>query len=258
MRGYFQKDDYVLLVYDDRRKWMRQITDKPFHCNYGIINLEELIDKPYGYKIQTNTGKYLLAVYPTLMDWFDFFEHSSQIIYTKDAAMIPLLLDAKPGDIVYEAGTGSGALTAILSRSVGTNGRVITHEIREHAQKTAIKNLKKLGINNVEFILQDVATKGFKPGTADSIFLDLGDLEDVIPYTCQILKQGGKIVLFIPTFQQLEKSYKLLASNNYRGIYALELIERGIQLKQGAFRPATRMIGHTGFLMHARYYPFKD
>ncbi len=211
--------------------------------------------------IETNTGKKIKATMPTLLDWFDHFEHGSQIIYGKDAAMITLLLDAKPGDIVYETGTGSGALTSVLSRSVGETGRVITHEVRESAHKIAKRNHTKLGTTNVEFILQDVAEKGFIDEIdgiklqADSLVLDMGDPWRAIPHSKKIMRTGARIVVFIPTYQQLDKMFQNLIENDFREVRAIELIEREIQYKKNALRPATRMIGHTGFLLHGTYYP---
>ena len=161
VKGQFKLGDNVLLIYDRRRRWLKKITENDFHCNYGMINLADLVGKRYGESIETNTGKWIRAVPPTLLDWFDHFEHGSQIIYAKDAAMISLLVDAKPGAIIYETGTGSGALTSVLSRSVGESGHIITHEVRESARNTAIKNHKKLDSQNVSFILRDVAENGF-------------------------------------------------------------------------------------------------
>lgn len=253
--GTFKENDLVLLVYDKKRRWMKKITDKAFHTNYGHVNLMELVGQPLGSSLQTNKGKWIKATLPTLLDWFDFFEHKSQIIYAKDAAMISLLLDAKPGDKIYEAGTGSGALTSLLSRAVGDRGSIITHENREDAQKVAIKNVEKLGLTNIEFISCDVIEDGFAPGEADSLILDMGDPWLAIPRVVEIMKIGGRIVLFIPTFQQLEKAHDALDENEFKGIRTIELIEREIQMKKHAYRPSTRMIGHTGFLMSATYHP---
>lgn len=261
MKGNFELGDKVLLIYDKKRRWLKTISDDEFHCNYGMIKLIDLVGMSYGGGIQTNTGIWIHAVQPTLMDWFDYFEHGSQIIYQKDAAMIIMLLDAKPGDIIFEAGTGSGALTSLLSRSVGKEGRVFTHEIRESAHKTAKKNHRRLGTSNVTFLLQDVTFDGFidkiedEKIYCDSMVLDMGDPWRAINNATKVLRPGSRLVIFIPTYQQLEKMNLALLERNFRDIRAVEYLEREIQLKKEAIRPATRMIGHTGFLMHATFYP---
>ena len=93
-KGVFEKDEMVLIIYDFKRRWMKKITEDNFHTNYGFINLADLVGMSYGSSIQTSKGKWLKLVPPTMMDWIDSFEHQSQIIYAKDAAMITLLLDA--------------------------------------------------------------------------------------------------------------------------------------------------------------------
>ncbi|MCY3411476.1 MAG: tRNA (adenine-N1)-methyltransferase [Candidatus Heimdallarchaeota archaeon] len=264
MSDSIQMEDHVLLVFDKKRRWLKKVVEKDFHCNYGMIHLQDLVGKHYGEKIETNTGKWLRIMPPSIMDWFDFFEHGSQIIYAKDAAMIVMLLDIKPGDIIFEAGTGSGALTSVLSRAVGESGMVITHEVRESAYKTAKRNHERLGTKNVEFILQDVAEIGFaqeidgKELHADGLILDMGDPWTVMEHTKRVLKIGGRIVVFIPTYQQLEKMFPTLLEHNFKELKAIELLEREIQYKRNAIRPATRMIGHTGFLLSGIYLPMLD
>lgn len=261
MKGKFQLGDHVLLIYDRRRKWLKKIVEKEFHTNYGMINLADLVGLTYGEKIETHSGKWLLAIPPTLLDWFDHFEHGSQIIYAKDAAMIAMLVDAKPGAIILETGTGSGALTSVLSRSVGESGVVITHEVRESAYMTAKRNHERLGTKNVIFIQQNVAEKGFVNQIdgievmIDGVVLDMGDPWTVVEHVVKVLRPAARIVVFIPTFQQLDRMFKMLIENNFRDVKAIELIEREIQYKANAMRPATRMIGHTGFLLHGTFFP---
>lgn len=253
MKGEFNYGDHVLLVYDKRRRWIREIEDDQFHCNYGSVDLSELVGSPYGSSIQTTKGKSLKAFPPTIIDWINSFKHKSQIIYEKDAAMINLLLDAKNGDTIYEAGTGSGALTAILARSVAPGGMIITHDNRPEAVDIARKNIANLNLTNIHFNMRDIKDQGFVEGKADGLILDMGDPWEVIDKVTQVLIPGGMIVIFIPTFNQLSKTDEELWNNNFKEIRAIELIEREIQIKKGAIRPATRMIGHTGFLLSARY-----
>lgn len=256
MKGTFNEEDAVLLIYDRRRRWIRYISEGEFHCNYGSVDLTELIGKSYGYRITTSKGKELKSLPPSIIDWInDAFEHKSQIIYEKDAAMISMLLDLKPGDVVYEAGTGSGSLTAIMARKVGPSGKIITHDNREQAYEVAQRNAGKLGLENIEFHLRDIKEDGFVTGTTSALVLDMGDPWRIIDKTTSVMNPGARIVIFLPTFDQLGKTAEELERNKYENIKAIELLEREIQLKPGAIRPATRMIGHTGFLVSATYLP---
>src|SRR5438270_338930 len=55
----------------------------------------------------------------------------AQPIYPKDLGAILLHADVSPGDLVIEAGTGTGALTIAALRAVGPAGRVVSYELRE-------------------------------------------------------------------------------------------------------------------------------
>ena len=246
----FKNGESVVLV-GGKDRWIAKLEETVFHCKLGGINLAEIIGKFPGVQIETNRGKQLRVYRPTKEEIIRNLSHSSQIIYEKDAALIVFLGNILPGMTVYEAGTGSGSLTSILAMSVGTHGKVVTHEVRKQAQEIAIKNIEKLGLNNIEFVLKDVST-GFKEGKADSIVLDMGDPWNAIPHASETLNQGGKIVIFVPTFNQLEKTKKVLKDNNFVDIKGFEFLEREIQISDNSTRPATRMVGHTGFLLAAK------
>ncbi len=247
----FKEGDPVILIFGKDR-WLVSATKKDFHCKLGRINLYEIIGKKPGDEIKSNKNKSLKIYVPTLNDIIRNVTHSSQIIYEKDAAMISFLANVQPGMTVYEAGMGSGSLTIILSRLVGSHGKVVTHEIRKEAFETGRKNVKKYGLDNVEFININVK-EGFKEGKADALILDMGDPWEAIEQATKVLKVGGRIVVFLPTFNQLEKTKNELSNHGFFDIKTIELIEREIQISKNAVRPSTRMIGHTGFLMSGTY-----
>src|SRR3989344_7550180 len=63
--------------------------------------------------------------------------------------MITHALDLKPGEKVFEIGTGSGYQTAIIAKIVGPKGKVISTEIVPELVAFSRENLKKAGIKNV-------------------------------------------------------------------------------------------------------------
>ena len=253
MDDIFRNDDSVLLYYSPSKSWIKRVTNSEFHTNFGYVNLNDIKGKAIGSTISTNTGKTFYLLKPGLTDWIKNFKHGSQIIYEKDAAAISLLLDLSGGKTVIEAGTGSGALTAVVANIVGPTGKIFTFDNREVALETAKRNLQQLKYTNIQFHLKDVFEDGFLGSPVDAMFLDLGDPWRVAGHISSNLKVGGKLVAFLPTFNQIEKTWNVLRDEGFIEIIVKELIERNIQLKDGAIRPSTRMIGHTGYLLSARY-----
>ncbi|MCE7741665.1 MAG: tRNA (adenine-N1)-methyltransferase [Candidatus Heimdallarchaeota archaeon] len=243
----------VLIVLDTRKRWLSKVTSgKQFHCHKGFFDFDQIIGQPYGSKVRTNKSIDLTIYKPIPSDFLQHIPHSSQIIYTKDAGLILLNGGIHPGSLVIEAGTGSGALTSILAKYVGSEGHVYTYDNREEAYNTSKKNLERLGLESqVTIKLKDVS-EGFDEEKVDAVVLDLGDPCEIIPHAYAALKLGGVLTVFMPTYNQVERVYIKLQEYSFGDIEALELILRGIQLKRNAIRPNTRMIGHTGFLIFAR------
>lgn len=69
------------------------------------------------------------------------------------AVIMTELLDVKSGQKVLEIGTGSGWQSALLSRLVGSKGKVFTIEVIPELAEFARKNLGKLYIKNVEVVV---------------------------------------------------------------------------------------------------------
>ena len=248
----FELGDLILLISRTGQKYCTKLDFLKFHCSFGVIELGGLIKKEPGHRFITNLGKEVIVLFPSLGDETKTIKHESQIIYKKDAALIAFLVSAVSGSTIYEAGTGSGALTSILAKFVGSTGRIITHERRKEALNIAKQNIQKQGLKNVQFHYVDVQT-GFCPGNADGLILDLGDPYKVIPQATKVLIPGKKIVVFLPTYNQIAPTIKSLEENHFIEINGSEFLERKLDLKKNAIRPKTRMIGHTGFILSARF-----
>lgn len=68
-------------------------------------------------------------------------------------------LELKPGEKVFEIGTGSGYQAAIIAKIVGPEGNVITTEVVPELVQFARQNLKNAKIGNV-VILEEDGSKG--------------------------------------------------------------------------------------------------
>lgn len=91
--------------------------------------------------------------------------------------MMTHALDLKPGEKVFEIGTGSGYQTAIIAKIIGEKGRVITTEILPELVAFAKENFKKAGLKNIEAYEED-GSKGMKDkGPFDKIIITAASRE---------------------------------------------------------------------------------
>ncbi|MDT7889632.1 MAG: tRNA (adenine-N1)-methyltransferase [Desulfurococcales archaeon] len=245
-----------ILVYIDskRRKVLRVGRGKAFTSDKGSIELGRIIGMSYGAEIMTSVGVKAHVYRPSITDLiYSTFSRPTQVIYPKDAGYVVLVLDISPGKKVLEIGMGSGAMTAYMANLVRPDGKIYAYEVREDVANVAIENLERIGLRDyVEVKMRD-ASQGVDERDVDAAFIDIGDPWRVVNVVFEALKPGCQAAFFIPTFEQVSKLYSSLKSHGGWGdIRAVELIERPIDLKEGAIRPSTRMIGHTGYIVIAR------
>ncbi|PPR97147.1 hypothetical protein GOBAR_AA23500 [Gossypium barbadense] len=123
--------------------------------------------------VKVNRGGfvYLLASIPEL--WTLVLSHRTQILYIADISFVIMYLEAVPGCLVLESGTGSGSLTTSFARAVTPTGHgcfIIFHSFnREDFERTGISTLVTMGVRDIQ---GEVFPDQFY-GLADSIFLDL-------------------------------------------------------------------------------------
>lgn len=102
-------------------------------------------------------------------------------------------LELKPGNKVFEVGTGSGYQAAIIAKIVCDNGKIITTEVVPELVQLAKKNLKMAGINNA-FVYEEDGSNGMKEEAPfDRIIITAACKEFPKPLIEQ-LKTGGIIV----------------------------------------------------------------
>ncbi|MFW9921754.1 MAG: tRNA (adenine-N1)-methyltransferase [Candidatus Thorarchaeota archaeon] len=248
-----QDGDYVLISASAEKKWMVKVEkDKDFHTHKGTIPLNDLIGLEYGSNYTNNKDATFYLWKPIPYDYLDAITHSTQVIYQTDIAQIIFSAGICSGQKVIEAGTGSGGLTSALARYVSPGGMVYSYDIKEEHQSTARKNILKLGLEkNVEFKIRDVTT-GFEHNDVDAVILDMPNPWDVVIHARKALTGGGILVVFVPTYIQVDQTLEKLVQNDFFQIEAYEVIRRDLSTKIGAIRPVTRMVGFTAFLIVAR------
>ncbi len=68
-------------------------------------------------------------------------------------------LELKPGEKVFEIGTGSGYQSAIIAKIIGPKGKVITTEVVPELVQFARQNLKRAKIDNI-FVYEEDGSNG--------------------------------------------------------------------------------------------------
>jgi protein-L-isoaspartate(D-aspartate) O-methyltransferase len=113
------------------------------------------------------------------------------------------MLDLKPGMTVLEVGSGSGYVSALMSKIVGQKGKVYGIEIIKELAEQSKKNLSNEGITNAEIINADGSN-----GLKEKIQFDRIIISCACPFVPKTLfeqlKEDGKIVAPIgDEFQQI-------------------------------------------------------
>lgn len=252
MTRQVKKDDTVVLIDDNYSRFIINAngkTDK--YKGVGVFDPTTLVGKEYGEKYQIGSKLFWILI-PSLQDKLQGIKRRAQIILPRDAAQIIINCSIKPGDIVLEAGIGSGSLTIALANFVSPNGKVISYDIREDFIKHAMKNLVKANFENlVKTKIKDI-TIGIDEKELDAIILDIPNPWDAVGNAWNALKIGGYLCSYSPLISQMEKAVKEIKKHNFIEIKTLENIQRKMVVSEQGTRPSFQMLGHTGYLTFAR------
>lgn len=219
---------------------------------------DELIGKPDGSLVTLSGDKIMLALRPTFGEYVLKMPRGAQVLYPKDLALIPMWADVYPGARVFEAGTGSGALTMALLRAVGPRGQVVTYEAREDFARTAMTNIERyMGAVPNLVSLRKNAYEGIDlldDGVPfDRLVLDLPEPWQVVPHAARALRSGGVYLSFVPTVPQVQQTVEALERAAVFGmVETFETLLRTWSIQGRSVRPDHRMVAHSGFLTVAR------
>jgi len=190
-------------------------------------------------------------VSPVQSDLQSNLKRGPQIISPKDAAWIIYKSGISTGDTVIEAGSGSGALTLGLAQSIAPKGKVITFENHSSHFKIAKRNIDMSPWNDLVDIRNEELNDDTEIIPASSIILDLPNPWDIISWAQKSIRVGGFLISYVPTVNQVQKLIDSM--ENWKEIDTVETIQRTWQSKSNALRPQSNMIGHTGFIISARW-----
>lgn len=260
MRGMsrFSNGERIHLVDQKQRQYALTLkAGETYQFSGQKIAHDELIGRPDGSIVTLSGGKRMMALRPTFGEYVLKMPRGAQILYPKDLAIIPMWADIYPGARVFEAGTGSGALTMALSRTVGPDGLVVTYEIREDFAQTAKANIAR-SLNPTNLIcFRKNAYEGIDllddKVPFDRVVLDLPEPWQVVPHAIKALRSGGIFLSFVPTVPQVMQTVEALERTALFGmIETFETLLRTWSVRGRSVRPDHRMVAHSGFITVAR------
>ena len=254
-RGPFRPDEAVIFIDRKDREYLARLDrNKAISIRGGKISVEEIIGLDEGTLIHSSLNEAFLVLRPSLPQLIPNLPRNAQVIYPKDIGPILVWADVFPGARVIEGGVGAGALTMALLRAVGSDGQVISYEIREDFAQMARKNVAKylgpaphwtLKIADISLCLDD--------SDVDRVILDLPEPWQVLEGAGKALRSGGILLCYLPTVLQVKTLVDALRDHRrFACIETMETMMRFWHIKGASVRPQHRMVAHTGFVTVAR------
>jgi tRNA (adenine57-N1/adenine58-N1)-methyltransferase len=184
---------------------------------------------------------------------FDFvvqgkLKRGPQVVTLKDAAFVSAFTGLQSGDLVVDAGAGSGWLACYLGSIVAPSGKVFSYEVREEFALLAEENVKRAGLEGVVVVKRGNVFEEISEKNVDLVALDLAGSEKALSNAFAALRPGGKCVGYFPCFEQF-KAFVLEGERiGFEHERTIEVGVREMLVRDYGCRPATKGLTHTGYL----------
>jgi len=246
----------ALLIDGKGRRFMVLLhPSRRFEFHRGVVPHHDIIGQSEGVLLTSSSGARLRLLRPLLADFILKMKRGAQVVYPKDIGPILMWADIGPGMTVVEGGTGSGALAMALARAVGSDGRVVSAEIRDDHQTHARKMITRwfgeippqleLRRGQVEEAIGEVGPQ--------RVVLDVPEPWHAAAVAAGAQPPGGVFCSYLPTVPQIEKLVATLKSTgSFCETEVFETLHRGWNVRGPSVRPRHQMVGHTGFVVVSR------
>ena len=251
MSRLFEAGERVLLVDAKARRYLVTLVEgAEFHTHAGVTPHDAIIGQVEGATVRSGAGARYTVVRPTLADFVLKMPRGAQVVYPKDLGPLLMLADVFPGARVFESGVGSGAVSMTLLRA---GAEVIGYEVRADFAARAQKNVSAFLGADVPYAVEErSAYEGIDEADLDRAVLDLPEPWRVVKHAEAALRPGGILVAYVPTVGQVAQLRETLAASAFAMAETIEVLQRTWHVQGQSVRPDHRMVGHTGFLTHAR------
>lgn len=110
-----------------------------FQNRLGHFHHDDMIGRSVGAKVvsRSASGKYIRLLLPSPELWTLSIKQRTQIVQDLDQSMVVFMLGLRPGMHVLESGTGSGAMSHAILRTISPNGHLHTFEFNEARAREA-------------------------------------------------------------------------------------------------------------------------
>lgn len=200
----------------------------------GSFPHDDIIGKPYGTKLRSQDfGGYAFCylLKPTPELWTQSLNHRTQVVHELDQSQIIWQLALRPGSLVVESGTGSGALSHSILRAIAPIGHLHTYEFNRHRCDEARKEFELHGLSHLVSVHhKDTCRKdGHAPpgffqdaGTVDAVVLDLPEPWLAVPHAAHVLKPNARIASYSPCVEQTQRAVVAMENAGFHSIRTIE------------------------------------
>ena len=245
----------VLFIDRKEREYLRVLRPGTrVHIRGGTMQADQLIGLEEGRVVHNTAQEPFLMLRPGFAQLIPHLPRKAQVIYPKDIGPILMWGDIYPGATVVEVGTGPGALSMALLRSIGPAGRLISYEVRADFAEMAQANVRQFygDAPNWSVKVADVMD-GIEERDVDRMTVDLAEPWHLLPAAAAALRPGGLLLGYVPTVMQVKQFVdSLRAHGGFAAVQSFETLLRFWHVKNLSIRPEHRMVAHTGFIIVAR------